>query len=111
MQLSKGHTSVLYQKLKLNIFNLTIYDIKTHECECYVWDESDGYRGVNELSTCFLRYLNQKASAGDQKVVFYSDNCAGQQKNQLCITHKSLIKGHIQNEGNSVHSLIERRVK
>lgn len=60
-------------------------------------------------------------------VVFYSDNCAGQQKNKFMmamylyavqnlpninsITHKFLIKVHTQNEGDSAHSQIERQVK
>lgn len=53
---------------------------------------------------------------------FWSDNCAGQNKNRiiiaLCrhvakkfgvtITHRFLEKGHTQNEGDSVHSVIER---
>ncbi|KAL4714260.1 hypothetical protein ACJJTC_009612 [Scirpophaga incertulas] len=59
--------------------------------------------------------------------MFYSDNCCGQQKNQFIfsmyiyavqnlpniksITHKFLIKGHTQNEGDSVHSTIERQIK
>lgn len=63
----------------------------------------------------------------DIDVIFYSDNCAGQQKNKFMlavysyclqkfnnirsITHKYLIKGHTQNEGDSAHSLIERQVK
>jgi len=49
-----------------------------------------------------------------KNVVFYSDNCSGQQNNQFMlaayiialhkfdlnsITHKFLIKGHTQNEG------------
>ena len=59
--------------------------------------------------------------------IFYSNNCSGQQKNKFMmalylyavnnlpnitsITHKFLIKGHTQNEGDSAHSLIEREVK
>lgn len=106
--------------------NFTIYDLQTNNCECYVWDESHGHRGVNELGTCVLKYLQKKASTPDSEVIFYSDNCTGQQKNKFMlalylyavrclgiksISHKFLIKGHTQNEGDSAHSLIERQVK
>lgn len=126
MQIPKGDVSVFYYKSKLNVLNFTIYDLKTNECECYVWDESNANRGVNELGTCVLKYLEKKASMPDSEVVFYSDNCVGQQKNKFMlalylyavrylglksITHKYLIKGHTQNEGDSAHSLIERQVK
>lgn len=124
-QLPKGNVSVFYYKSKLNVLNFTIYDIKTNECSCYVWDESNGHRGINELGTCILQYLKKTAASGIKDVIFYSDNCAGQQKNKFMvalylyavtnlnintITHKYLIKGHTQNEGDSAHSLIERQV-
>ncbi|KAL4711225.1 hypothetical protein ACJJTC_019066 [Scirpophaga incertulas] len=126
MQLPKGEVSVFYYKSKLNLLNFTIYDLKENLCECYVWDESHGNRGVNELGTCILKYLREKTVGGEKEFIFYSDNCAGQQKNKFMIalyyyavqflnirsiTHKYLIKGHTQNEGDSAHSLIERQVK
>lgn len=126
MQIPKGDVSVFYYKSKLNVFNFTIYDLKENSCECYVWDELTGQRGVNELGTCVHRYLEKKTKNRDTEVIFYSDNCPGQQKNRFMIglylhavknlgiksiTHKYLIKGHTQNEGDSAHSLIERQVK
>jgi len=60
-------------------------------------------------------------------VIFYSDNCCGQQKNKYIralyvyavqvlpniksITHKFLVKGHSQNENGAAHSVIEREIK
>lgn len=126
MQLPKGDTSVFYYTSKLNVLNFTIYDLKTGSCECFVWDESNGHRGVNELGTCVYLYLKKKATTSDTDFMFYSDNCVGQQKNKFMlalylyavrylgiksITHKYLVKGHTQNEGDAVHSLIERQVK
>lgn len=41
-------------------------------------------RGANEIGTCVLKYIHNKAqlvSSGDPlHIVFYSDNCCGQQK-------------------------------
>lgn len=33
MQIAKGDVSVFYYKSKLNVFNFTIYDLKSNECE------------------------------------------------------------------------------
>lgn len=125
-QLPKGDVSLFYYKSKLNVLNFTIYDLKSNNCECYVWDESNGHRGVNELGSCVLDYIRKVCETGKKDIIFYSDNCAGQQKNKYMlalylyainnldldsITHKFLIKGHSQNEGDSAHSLIERQVK
>lgn len=124
MTLPQENSSVFYYKSKLNVFNFTIYDMKEHTSDCYVWDESHGKRGGNEINTCVLQFL--KMIETDKDVIFYSDNCAGQQKitfilclylyavqelNIRSITHKFLIKGHTQNEGDVVHSLIESNVK
>lgn len=80
------------------------------------------------LGICIYNYLQAKSVRENEiDVIFYSDNCAGQQKNNFMlavysyrlknrsniksITHKYLIKGHIQNEGDSAHSLIEKQVE
>nr|CAI5870280.1 unnamed protein product [Callosobruchus analis] len=59
-------------------------------------------------------------------IIFYSDNCCGQQKNKFVlsaytyavkkfklrsITHKFLIQGHSQNKGDNIHSVIEKQIK
>ena len=128
LQLPKGDISLFYYKSKLNVLNLTIYDIKTNKCECYVWDETNGNRGVNEIGSCVLDYISEiNENRTEKEIIFWSDNCAGQQKNKFmialylyavnrfenihAITHKFLIKGHTQNEGDSAHSLIERQMK
>lgn len=127
-QCPKGDISVFYYKCKLNVLNLTIYNIQNNVVESYVWDESHANRGINEIGTCVFNYLTKMSnSAEDLEVVFYSDNCAGQNKNKFMIalylyavqtlpnlksiTHKYLVKGHTQNEGDSAHSQIERQVK
>ncbi|CAH2009765.1 unnamed protein product [Acanthoscelides obtectus] len=133
LQCPRGETSPFYYCSKLNVFNFTIYELKTKDVQCYMWDESEGNRGVCEIGTCVLNYIESLESRANQMynkkidLIFYSDNCCGQQKNHVMfkiyhhavqkynfinsITHKFLIKGHTQNEGDSVHSVIERHVK
>ena len=44
-KLPKGDVSIFYYKSKcLELHN--ICDIKTNNCQCYVWDETNGKRGV-----------------------------------------------------------------
>lgn len=129
MPLPKGLISSFYYKSKMNCFNFTISDLNAKNVECYFWNETEGKRGAVEVGSCVLHYINmlvEKANSTDLDVVFYSDNCCGQQKNKYLlsaysyaiqkfklrsITHKFLIHGHSQNEGDNVHSVIEKQVK
>ncbi|CAG9773423.1 unnamed protein product [Ceutorhynchus assimilis] len=126
-QCPKGDISVFYYKSKF--LNLTFYELKTNDVTCFVWHEGEAERGVNEIGSCVLRYIEEKALSTEEELefIFYTDNCSGQQKNKFMIhlyqyaiqefaniksiTHKFLIKGHTQNEGDSAHSMIEREVK
>lgn len=127
-QCPKRDTSLFYYVSKLNVFNFTIYDLRSKGVECYIWDEATANRGVNDLGTCVFNYLQKLAQTNNTvNVIFYSDNCVGQQKNKFMlamymfavqrfpniktIIHKYLIKGHTQSEGDSAHSLIERQIK
>lgn len=98
---------------------------------CYFWDETQAKRGSNEIGSCVYEYIkNLSEKSSDQNILhitFYSDNCSGQNKNKYItslyaymvaklpnigsITHKFLITGHTQNEGDNVHSLIEKEIK
>lgn len=123
-----GQTSPFYYVSKLGVYNFTIFDLKTNDVSCYVWNEAEANRGAIEIGSCVLRYLELINGRNNEPtdVVFYSDNCTGQQKNQYLIglysyavrkftkintiEHKYLITGHTQNEGDSAHSVIERHV-
>ena len=124
--LPKGEISVFYYKSKLNVYNLTMFDIQRKTCKCYLWDECNGNRGANEIGSCVLSYIESVNDTDCKDIIFWSDNCAGQNKNKFMIalylyavqkynidtiTHKFLIKGHTQNEGDSAHSVIERQIK
>ncbi|KAL1452066.1 hypothetical protein WDU94_006382 [Cyamophila willieti] len=128
LQCPRGNVSSLYYKSKVNCFNLTFYNIGTKEADCFFWNETEGNRGPDEIGSCIYKYLleiDQKAT-GPVDIIFVSDNCAGQQKNKYIlalysyavstlpniqsIQHKFLITGHTQNEGDSVHSVIERSI-
>lgn len=129
MPVPKGLVSSFYYKSKLNCYNFTISDLNLKNVDCYFWNESEGKRGANEIGSCVLHYLKSVSDNTDNDtldVILYSDNCGGQQKNKYLvaaylnavstlrirsITHKFLIHGHSQNEGDNVHSVIEKQVK
>lgn len=85
MTVPNGEISTFYYKSKINCLNFTISELKTNYTECFFWDESQGNRGANEIGSCVLNYLKKKSSCADADldVVFYSDNCCGQQKTNL----------------------------
>lgn len=130
MPCPRGDVSNFYYVSKVNTLNFTIYEMNSKNVICYVWHEGEANRGAIEIGTCVLEYLKSLsrdlATGTKFDVIFYSDNCCGQQKNKFIIsmymyavstfafintnTHKFLIKGHTQNEGDSVHSVIERNI-
>jgi hypothetical protein len=127
MQLPKGDVSLFYYSSKLNAFNLTFLNPNSMVGHCYVWDESVGHRGANEIGSCLLNYVTKGIeNRPGSDVVLYTDNCGGQQKNQFMValylymvqtmdiaslTHKFLIKGHTQNLCDNIHSVIERKIE
>lgn len=125
-----GDVSVFYYTSKLNVLNFTLFELKNNTVQCFLWHEGEALRGANEIGTCVLKYIEEKAHtvAPDEPlhIVFYSDNCCGQQKNRFLIamymyavmnynvtsiTHKFLIRGHTQNENDCCHSVIEQAIK
>ena len=113
--------SCLYYKRRLNTFNFTVYDLGTRDGHCFVWNEAIASRGACEIASCLLSYLQDLSRRGE-KVIMYSDNCTGQNKNRyfvtmlwyalqkfgmLSISQKYLEKGHAFIEGDSMHSAVE----
>ncbi|CAG4919702.1 unnamed protein product [Colias eurytheme] len=122
-----GDSSAFFYKTRLNCYNFTVTDGKNGHTTCYFWHEGMGHRGAIEIGSCVYKYLEELATKHPNcDVIFYSDNCCGQQKNKYIltmyffavsklniksITHKFLIRGHTQNEGDTAHSLIEKCIK
>lgn len=126
-----GKASSFYYISKLNVYNLTFADAITNDVSCYIWHEGAAKRGANEIGSCVWNYLEELDENALNKnkvldIIFYTDNCAGQNKNKFLftlyayavtklksinkITHKYLIRGHTQNDVDSVHSVIEKKI-
>lgn len=80
-------------------------------------------KGPDEVCSALYLFMMDKIKDNATEFRFYSDNCAGQNRNRfvfgfysyiakkfnVTITHTFLEKGHTENEGDSVHSVIEKK--
>lgn len=110
--------------MKLKTHNFSIYDLRTKDCMNHWWHEGEGEMGASIFTTCVHDYLNEKC-IDDLPIVVWSDGCGYQNRNQILsnslldyairhnknVQQKFLVKGHTQMEVDSVHALIERRLK
>lgn len=122
----KGSAGQIFYLRKLAVYNLTVYNLGNQEVKCYLWDETQGKRGANEIASCvydFIMLSHNRISS----VRMMSDGCGGQQKNsifatmclELCINHPSLETvdhqffepGHTEMECDSIHSKVEKKSK
>ncbi|XP_052741442.1 uncharacterized protein LOC128198734 [Bicyclus anynana] len=125
LYLPQSEVGVFHYKRKYPVYNFTVYNILTKSGHCYVWHAQIAKRGANEIASCLWCYLQSEAAKGIKVISFYSDNCTGQNRNRFVfalyihaskelgikITHRFLQKGHTQNEGDSMHSCIEKSKK
>nr|CAH7743977.1 unnamed protein product [Callosobruchus chinensis] len=121
----KSEVSVSYYKLKLCTYNFTVFNLASKEADCYMWHECIAKRGSSEIGSCLLLFIEQHIAKGVKEFMLFSDNCPGQNRNKFLfslynyltqkygikITHTFLERGHTQNEGDSVHSVIERAAR
>ncbi|KAK3908779.1 hypothetical protein KUF71_003421 [Frankliniella fusca] len=118
----KSEDSAMYYRSKLNVYNFTVFDHVGRNGTCFLWHEGIGKKGSSEISSSLLQVIRDLVKHGHNDIRFYSDNCAGQNKNRflfamylhLCvkysikITHRYLEPGHTQMEADSIHGNIER---
>lgn len=73
----------IYYKRKLSSFNITIFDDNKNGI-CFIWDETHGKKGSNEIATCLVKYI-ESLPADVKEVTGWCDTCAGQNRNQYLI--------------------------
>lgn len=120
-----GDNKIFY-KLKLNVYNFTIFDAANKEGHCYVWDETHGKRGSSEIGTCLLKYLSGLPETVTH-VSTFCDTCGEQNRNEYVVAAmlfavnnirylqvidlKFMESGHSYLEADSMHATIERASK
>ena len=79
---------------QLNTYNLAVVNNVTLEATMFVWNESEGKRGADEVASCLLKYL-KTVSGSVKRLVLWSDGCGGQNKNhQLQLLWMYLVQSH-----------------
>ncbi|XP_034238082.1 uncharacterized protein LOC117643346 [Thrips palmi] len=121
LNLPHSQASPFYYHSKLTLYNFTVFhSIKRLGC-CFLWHEGMAKKGSNEISSSLLYYISELVKEGYKELIFYSDNCGGQNKNRFIfsmlqlaavrysvkITHRFLETGHTMMEVDSIHARIE----
>ncbi|CAH2102069.1 unnamed protein product [Euphydryas editha] len=120
----KVQASAVYYKTKLCCHNFTVYNMATNSVVCYWWHECEGELQASNFASCLSDYIMEKVDKSIPLVI-YSDGCTSQNrnatmanalldlsiKNNMQISQKYLEKGHTQMECDSVHSVIEIKLK
>ena len=78
----RSDVSTMYYKSKLSVWNFTIFQLGINIGLCDLWNEIIGNRGSNEISSFVWNFIRLKAESGTKLIIFYTDNCAGQNRNQ-----------------------------
>lgn len=125
LNIPQSEVSIFHYKRKYPVYNFTIYNILEKKGYCYVWHCQIAKRGAIEIARCLWSFIQAHVELGIKNISFYSDSCAGQNRNRFVfamfslaakkynikITHRFLEKGHSQSEGDSMHAAIERSKK
>lgn len=122
-----GESMLLYYSRKYAVYNCTFYESQTKIGHCYVWGESDGKWGGNEIATCIYKFLLEIDKRPVKNVLLYCDSCPGQNKNKIVLTAlhhflqnaknievvqiNYLLPGHTYMPVDSMHAVIEREVR
>ena len=122
-----GKSILFYYSRKYAMYNSTFYESGSRNVMCYMWGETDGNRGCNEIISIVKEYLITLDEKKMEEVSLYCDNCPGQQKNKPMflmlsefvakskyikkITLNFLMAGHSLMTVDSAHAVIERAAR
>lgn len=120
-----SNTSAVYYKQRLQSHNFSMYNLSSHQCTDYWWNETEGDLTASSFVSCVIHHLEVHCLADTFPITLYSDGCGYQNRNQFlsnalsnfAVKHKKIIeqkfleKGHIQMEVDSIHAKIEKIVK
>jgi hypothetical protein len=117
--------SSLYFRMKLVVHNFTLYNVKTKDGHCFMWDESEAETNSNVFAMILCKFIANLNVEPGATIILWSDGCNYQNRNttlsnaflnlaqllRITIIQKYLERGHTQMECDSMHSKIEKRLK
>lgn len=119
------NASAMYYKSKLVVHNFTIFNLKNLDGHCFLWHEGEGALTANEFASILHSFFSNLDTDDGDEVIIYSDGCTYQNRNctisnmflacsmskKITIIQNYLEKGHTQMECDSMHSVIERKLR
>lgn len=119
-----NNANKFYFKTKLKVHNFTIFNLASHQCTNYWWNETEADLVASVFTTIIIHHLETYCT-DNKPIVLWSDGCPYQNRNvvlfnalshystkqPIIITQKFLEPGHTQMECDSVHSVIEPKLK
>ena len=117
-----GENWEFYYCNKFSVYNLTL---STKQAYCFAWDESVIRRGANKIASCLSKLIELHCSSDSLEVSLFADNY--RRSEQVTVVNVVIVVlqfqniqsmklfflncGHMQNENDSIHSVIERNKK
>ena len=94
------HPRPTYYLSPANIYSLVIHDDSNNICSVYTWTEFEGERGMKNISSCLLCWINDKGyyspphgkNNKTPEITILVENGCGQNKNNLTIRFLNMIK-------------------
>lgn len=119
------NATAIYYKTRLQAHNYTIYNLVSHQCSNYWWDETHGDLSASSFVSCIIAHFEKYCLSDTFPITLYSDGCGYQNRNQFLsnalsnfavkynkiVEQKWLEKGHTQMECDSAHAKIENKLK
>lgn len=75
----------VFYKIQLWMYNFCIHVGSTGKSYCYVYDETVGGKGQNEVASMILDFLKNHISSEVTDIYLFSDNCSSQNKNYVLV--------------------------
>ncbi|PSN54975.1 hypothetical protein C0J52_02354 [Blattella germanica] len=80
----KLSTSVAYYKRNLYVYNFGCHAFNDNQGHMYVWPETEGSRGSQEVAACLKKHIVLNANT-HKHITMYSDSCTGQNRNSKTV--------------------------
>lgn len=79
------HSNMYYSR-QLSCYNFGIHLGDNNTAFMCMWDESIASHGSSEIATCLFEVINKNDNMiNRKKLILWSDNCAGQNKNKTLL--------------------------
>ena len=81
----KLNANKAYYLRKLWMYNFCVYDCESNISHMFLWDETQGGRGADEIGSCVLQWLEEVYDEPFHTLRIFADNCGGQNKNVFIV--------------------------